>query len=330
MKNKHFILFGIIVSFLVLLCACNSGNSEKKRTVSLREEWFPSACFAGDMFATNEVAKEYNISIKVEPGAEDVDPVKLVIAGTNDFGVAGGDRIIMANNTGADLVVLAAINYKSPTCFISLKQKNIITPKDFENRTIGVMTGNNTEYVYRSLINKVGLDIKKIKEVEAPFDLATFITGVYDVRPAFVYDETVSLDQQSILYTTIKPEDYGVNFIGPVIFAKRSYIEKNKELVQSFINAMCKGWQNAIANPEKAITYLKEYDKNIDKDRELKSLVKGKEYFEGEDGKPLFLSKQRWDLFVAELVNLKLVPASDKNGACFDNSFVSNYYSNSK
>jgi NitT/TauT family transport system substrate-binding protein len=330
MKNKHYISFGIIALLVTFLSACNSANSEKTTDVSFREEWFPSACFAGDMMAANETAKDYNINIKVESGAEDIDPVKLVIAGTNDLGVAGGDRVITANNTGADLVILAAINYKSPTCFIALKNKNILAPKDFENKIIGVMTGNNTEYVYRSLVNKAALDGKKINEVEAPFDLATFITGSYDVRPAFVYDEPVSLDLQNISYTTIKPEDFGVNFIGPVIFAKRSYVEKNKELVQKFINAMCKGWQSALQNPDKAIGYLKTYDKNIDNDRELKSLIKGKEYFAGEDGKPLFLSKQRWDLFVDELVNLKLVPKSDKNSSCFDGSFVSNYYDNIK
>lgn len=330
MKKNRFKYLGIITLFLTFFSACNSGDSEKTTNVSLREEWFPSACFAGDMMAAREAAKEYNISIKVEPGAEDVDPVKLVIAGNNNFGVAGGDRILTANNTGADLVVLAAINFKSPTCFIALKKNNILTPKEFENKTVGVMTGNNTEYVYRSLVSKAGLDAKKIREIEAPFDLATFITGTYDVRPAFAYDEPVSLDLQNIAYTTVKPEDYGVNFIGPVLFAKRSYVEKNKIIVQSFINAMCKGWQSALANPEKAINYLKEYDKNIDKDRELKSLLKGKEYFEGEDRKPLFLSNQRWDLFVSELVNLKLVPQNNKNATCFDNSFVSNFYANNK
>src|SRR5437764_163591 len=123
MKNKIIILIGIII-FFVFLFSCTSNNISKTENVSFREEWFPSACFSGDMMAVNETGKEYNVNIKVEPGSEDVDPVKLVLAGTNDFGVAGGDRILTANNTGADLVILGVINYKSPTCFIALKSKN--------------------------------------------------------------------------------------------------------------------------------------------------------------------------------------------------------------
>lgn len=302
----------------------NTANLQK---VTLIEEWFPSACFAGDVVAINETAKDNDIMLEVKPGADDIDPVKLVLGGVADFGVAGGDRILTANNTGADLVVLAAINYKSPTCFIALKEAKITTAKDFEGKKVGVMTGNNTEYVYRALVNKAGLDKSKIKEIEAPYDLASFITKAFDVRPAFAYDETVSLDQQNIAYTIIKPEDYGVSFVGPVIFAKRSFIEQNKDLTQRFINAMAKGWEVALAKPENAIKYLKEYDKNIDTSREFKSLLKGKEYFAGEKGKPLYLSKEKWSAFVNELVELKLVSQSEKNYSCFDNSFVENYYS---
>lgn len=324
---KRTVIFSILAA--LTLVSCNYFNKNKDNAlqkVTLIEEWFPGACFSGDVVAINETAKENEINLEVKPGADDVDPIKLVLGGVADFGVAGGDRILTANNTGADLVVLAAINYKSPTCFIALKESQVNTAKDFEGKKVGVMTGNNTEFVYRALLNKAGLDKSKITEIEAPYDLATFITKAFDVRPAFAYDEPVSLDQQNIAYTTIKPEDYGVNFVGPVIFAKRSFVEKNKDLTQRFINSMAKGWEAALANPENAIKYLKEYDENIDASRELKSLLKGKEYFAGEEGKPLYLSNERWSSFIAELVDLKLIPQNDKNNSCFDNSFIKNYY----
>ncbi len=325
---KNITLLSVLITLTLSSCQYfeKKNNNSTMLKATLIEEWFPSACFLGDMVAMNETAKEYGITVEVKPGADDVDPVKLVLGGVADFGVAGGDRILTANNTGADLVVLGAINYKSPTCFIALKEAQIITAKDFEGKKVGVMTGNNTEFVYRALVNKAGLDKSKITEVEAPYDLASFITKAFDVRPAFAYDETVSLDIQNIAYTTIKPEDYGVNFVGPVIFAKRSFVGQNRDLTQRFINAMAKGWEVALENPENAIKYLKEYDKNIDTSRELKSLLKGKEYFAGEAGKPLYLSKEKWSAFINELVDLKLVSQSENNYSCFDNSFVENYY----
>lgn len=325
MKLRY--IFGLFL--LAILTGCGpqpQPNQTEIPSVSFREEWFPSACFAGDMMAANKTGKANKIDIKVEAGAEDIDPVKLVIAGTNDFGVAGADRVITANSKGADLVIIGVVNYKSPTVFISLKEKAIKTPKDFEGKKVGVMTGNNTEYVFRSLIEKAKVDKSKIKEVEAPFDLATFISKTYDVRPAFVYDEPVSLDLQGIEYDTIRPEDYGVNFVGPVIFTKREFAEKNRETVQRFVNALAEGWADALSNPQEAIGFLKQFDSNIDANRETKSLIKGKEYFAGEDGKPLFLSEKRWQLFLDELVALKLITEDERNRKVFDNSFLLSHY----
>jgi NitT/TauT family transport system substrate-binding protein len=327
---KKIVLFSVLITLAFSSCKffeTKKNEEEGQFKTVLIEEWFPGACFSGDVFAIYETAKNFDINIDVKPGADDIDPVKLVLGGVADFGVAGGDRVLTANNKGADLVVLGVINYKSPTVFIALEENQIRTPKDFEGKKVGVMTGNNTEYIYRALVEKTKINKKKIIEIEAPYDLATFITKTFDVRPAFAYDEPVSLDLQNIKYTSIKPEDYGVNFIGPVIFAKRSFVEKNKELTQRFINAMCDGWEKALNNPELAIQYLKKYDKNIDEVRELKSLIKGKEYFAGENGNPLYLSVERWQLFVNELTDLKLITPSENNLNSFDNSFVSNYYS---
>ncbi len=327
---KKILIFSVLIALGFSSCKYFEKKNDDPTSLkaTLVEEWFPSACFSGDVVAINETAKENGINLEVKPGADDIDPVKLVLGGVADFGVAGGDRILTANKTGADLVVLAAINYKSATCFIALKDAQVITAKDFEGKRVGVMTGNNTEFVYRALVKKAGLDKSKITEVEAPYDLASFITKAFDVRPAFAYDETVSLDLKNIAYTTIKPEDYGVNFVGTVIFAKRSFVEKNKDLTQRFINSMAKGWKVALDKPENAIKYLKIYDKKIDTSRELKSLLKGREYFAGEAGRPLYLSKEKWGSFVNELVDLKLIPKSERNYSCFDNSFVINYYSN--
>jgi NitT/TauT family transport system substrate-binding protein len=321
-------IIALLITFgAIFLLSCGQTTPiSKVPSVSLREEWFPSACFAGDMAAVYKTGSANGINIKVEAGAEDVDPVKLVIARNNDFGVAGADRIITANGKGADLVIIGVVNYKSPTVFLSLKDRKITAPKDFEGHTIGVMTGNNTEYIYRSLLEKAKVDKAKIKEVEAPFDLTTFVAKVYDVRPAFAYDEPVSLDAKSIEYDTIRPEEYGVNFIGPVIFARRDYIEKNRQAVQRFISALVDGWKYALENPAETISFLKQFDANIDADREIKSLVKGKEYFSGEQGKPLFLSNERWELFLDELVGLKLISEQDRRLSVFDRSFLDNYY----
>lgn len=321
-KIKSILIFCVITLF-----ACNNDTQNRELIkVSLRQEWFPNSNYAGALFAKNEFAKEHGLDLTIESGSEQIDPIKLVIQGHNTFGDASADKILIANEKGADLVVIGVVNYNSPTCFLAKEEMKIMTPKDFEGKTIGVLTGTNTEYVYRTLIKKQGLDIQKIKEVEAPFDLNSFVSAnAYDVRPAFIYDEPVSLDIQKIKYTIIEPKNYGVRFLGTVYFTKRETVEKNPEIVQSFINAIADGWSAAIKYPERAIDFLKQFDNTIDINRELMSLRKGIDYYRGKNNKILWSDRSDWEEMLKSLQDLGLVKNVDLSKS-IDTTFLQKYY----
>ncbi len=324
-----------MLSMLVLLASCDKGQktentntteTQKELTkVSLVQEWFPNAGYAGELFAMNETDSTYKLDINLVAGSDNIDPVKLVMGGSSDFGVASADKILVANSKGADLVVVGVINYNSPTCFIAKEELNVKTPKDFEGKTVGILTGTNTEYIYKALVEKQKLNKAKIKEIEAPFDLATFIANQYQIRPAFIYDEPVSLDMQGIKYTIIEPKNYDIHFLGTVYFTTRKMVTEKPEVVQGFVNALADGWLKSFQNPEKAIQYLKAYDKNIDEKRELLSLQKGMDYFKGQDGKVLYASMKEWEEMGKVLQSLSILKNNDINNSV-NNLFVDTYH----
>ncbi|MBI2272269.1 MAG: ABC transporter substrate-binding protein [Bacteroidetes bacterium] len=318
----------LLVATSTILCACGNNKKENnaaEQTVSLREEWFPNASYMGEVMAIHETDSSNGLNLKLIAGSDDVDPVKMVISGTNEFGVAGCERIFAAREKGADLVIIGVVNYINPTCFIARAEKNIKAPKDFEGKRVGVYPGNNTELVYKTLIRKTGVDVSKIKEVQPSFDLASFIADGYDVRPAYIFDETVSLDMKNIPYTIVKPEDYGIRFIGNVYFTTGAMIRKNPALVQAFINTIAQGWQHALRNPAKAAFYLHEFDATIDPKRELLSFQKGMSYFEGENRRILGVSADHWKEMADYLVALKTISKYDLKQT-MDTSFIHNFY----
>jgi NitT/TauT family transport system substrate-binding protein len=315
----------LALSALVFLNSCTSEKqSESKLTpVSVRQEWFPNANFAGEVVAMYETDSIHGLDLTVEAGSDNIDPIKLVLAGQNDFGVVGADKVLMANEKGADLVVIGVLNYKSPTVFLTKKNSNILTPNDFINKKVGILTGTATEYIYRSMIGKSNVDTSKstIQEVEAPFDLTTFIAGQYDVRPAFIYDEPVSLDIQKIEYNVIRPEDYGVKFLGTVYFTTKKMVAEHPEIVRNFIKVVSEGWALSIQNPEKAIDYLLRYDNTLDKGRELKSLVKAIPYFEGFNSQLLYCPQENWDEMAKTMIGLKLLQKNNSK-TVVNNTFI--------
>lgn len=286
--------------FVLILLVSSCGKPNKKTgtsttitNISLRQEWFPSACYAGDIEAAELAELNENISIEVHIGSEELDPIKMVISGENNIGISSLDRVVEANNKGADLIAIGVVNYISPTCFISLEKNRLTEIQDFKNYKVGVFTGNNTEMIYELLLKSKGIDRKEINEIEASWDLNSFINDIYEIRPSFIYDELVSLDLQDIKYNVLYPSDFGVDFIGPVYFTKKEFYNNNKDLLKRFLKITIEGWKNAIDNPEKSIKKLKNFSKDIDETREVQSLIKGSPYFLGENGKPLFVSDDK-------------------------------------
>jgi ABC-type nitrate/sulfonate/bicarbonate transport system substrate-binding protein len=150
-----------------------------------------------------------------------------------------------------------------------------------------------------------GVDRKTVREVTVSPDLRPFITGAYDIHPVFVYDETVTLDQQGIQYNLIEPKNFGVQFKGPVYFTSRRVVEESPDLVDAFIRTMVEGWQHALQNPDDAIRMLKEFAPEIDAGRERMVLIKGTDYFRGYKGQPVNSDPASWPAMVQRLVEFK-------------------------
>lgn len=309
---------------VVLLFMVSCKNNQPNNKVKIMQEWFANANFVGEIAAMQLYDSIQGVDIEIIEGSYDIDPIKMVLSDEVQIGVAGADKVLIANSKGADFVVFGVLNKYSPTCFLSLKENKIIEPKDFIGHKVGVLTGTATEYVYRALLKKQEINASQLEEQEVSFDLNTFINGIYDVRPAFIYDEPVSLGLQNIDYDIIEPKDYGVQFLGTVYFCKKSFVDQNPDLAQKIVNALAKGWEYSLKHPEEAIKLLKQYSENINSERELISLAKGRQYFLGENDKVLTADTVRWREMCNTLVELNVIKSYDLD--FLRNDFILKYH----
>ncbi len=322
MKKIFYLLLAI--AFCI---SCNNNTSDKKselKSTTLKLNWIYTGSFAPEALSAKEFSGKNNLNLSIEPGGQGKDPLKLV--GDNEFGAAAADEILRANDKGGDFVIIGVINYNSPACFISLKKENIKSPKDFEGKKIGILPFGSTGLIYKILLKKAGVDASKVKEITVYPDLKVFLSGTHQVQPAFIYDETVSLDLEGIEYNVVEPKDYGVVFKGPCYFTTYKTIKNNPELVQSFINTMASGMNDAILNPVKAATALKWLSQDINENRELKVWQKGLEYYRGYNNKPLTSDTASWKEMIAELKSFNEIKSEPDLNKILNFSFINQYY----
>jgi ABC-type nitrate/sulfonate/bicarbonate transport system substrate-binding protein len=325
MKKHIFVLLALILIF--------SSCRRPDKKIELIEGWFPWTGYIGGLYAMERPDSIYDIDFKIVDGADNIDPVQLVLADKYLFGVAGAEAIIAANvNTGADLVAIGVVNYKSATCFLSLPNVQVKTPEDFQDKTIGVLSGTETETIYKAIKKKYNLKIDSINhEVEAPYDLQTFLLKKYDIRPGFVYDEAVTLEMKGIQYNILLPERFGISTLGGVYFTRRKTIEENQNLVQKVVNSLARGWEWALQNPTEGVRLLYEHDpKNIDLKREIVCFQKGMDYFKGEGDSVLYASNHTWKNFESLLKDIGRVNSDFDIKSSYDNSFILRYFKDKK
>ncbi len=319
------------IAIAALLPACKRNSGDDKATVSsasVRFNWIPSCSFVGEIVGVRGYAKSNGISLKLQSGGPGIDPIKLVESGADIFGVAGADLVLVANDKGADLAIIGLVCYDSPGVWLAKEEKGIKTINDVRGKRIGELPGGNMQYLYEVFLKKTGLKRgEDFTPVPIPFDLKNFIAqDECDLRPVFVYDEPSELALRGIKYTLIEPKAFGIQFKGMCYFCKRETVTRNPQLVQKFINTMAEGWQSALANPDKAIQALKEFDPSIRADKELLGLKNGIPYLSGYAGKVLSTDKESWHTMMQSMLDLGFLKAKPDLNQVLQMQFVETFH----
>lgn len=279
---------GLVLALVALLTSCIEPQPSSRQSVRLRFDWIANANFLGDFAAAHLASSDSTLPrIVLQEAGMGIDPIRMVITGQSDVGIASFEQILQAIDKGADLVIVGQINEKSPTVFITPPNLSVKSPKDLYGRRVGINPGGATEYVYRTFVALNGLDAKQIIEVPADYDLKGWINGTYEVRLAFAYVEPLLLDQAGLAYNVCRPDSFGVRYPGRFYFVQRKFLERHPDLVQSFIGLAVAGWQNALAFPERPIADMKRFASQVDTAFEAQSFQLAIPYYLGFENRVL-------------------------------------------
>lgn len=271
MNKNSKILIGVIA--VLLICAVayyflkpisQNTNTEivKKDKVSVRMKWFYSGTMSG-WFGGKEqgIFADNNIDLTITSGGPDNSSIILVASGTDLFGVAGADEVLIAREKGIPIVPIAVLFKESPIGFISKIEQNIKTPSDWSGKTVEVDYGSNAEIQYRALLKKY--NVSNTKDVPYTYNLIPFIENKVDVSVAYIMDQVVTLKKKGIEVNVITAKEHGINPYGDVIITTQRTLKENPDLVKRFVNATIESQKWAIENDTLAVKSLTKVSTNL-------------------------------------------------------------------
>ncbi|HOM03411.1 MAG TPA: ABC transporter substrate-binding protein [Acetivibrio sp.] len=340
MKRKNIftaICLMIIFAFAATSCGVQNNPSPSSDETSSEDgnhkvtfvlDWVPNTNHTGIYVAkVKGYFTEEGLDVDIiQPGESSAD--QLVASNTAQFGISYQEGVTFARSSGAPLVSLAAVIQHNTSGFGSLKDKQILSPKDFEGKKYGGWGSEVEEAMVKQVVKDSGGNPDKVQIVTT--GTADFLqaseTGQIDFAWIFEGWDFINVANKGVElnYIPLRELSDVFDYYTPVIVTNEDNINNNPELVKKFMKAAEKGYKFAMENPDEAAECLLQLAPELD--REL--VIKSQRFLASkyQDDAPYWgmQKKEVWERYMNWLYENKFINAPIDVEKAFTNDFLQN------
>ena len=293
-----------------------AASSPVPRGVTLALNWYPEAEHGGYYAAlVHGYFKDAGLNVTIRPGGPGVPVIQDVATGRVEFGISNADQILVGRAREADVVAIFAALQTSPRCIMVHKASGIKQFADLKNLTLAI---NQNSTFGNYLQRKVSLDGCTI--VPYPGNVSTFLLNPDFAQQAYVFSEPFTAKKEGGDPHSLMAAEIGFNPYTSTLITEASMIRDKPDLVRDFVQAVQKGWQKYLTEPEETNRFiLAQTDQMGDEDldilefgaKELQALCLP----DDSPGTvpPGNMTSDRWQRMADQLVECEVVDAGSLN-----------------
>ena len=243
--------------------AAGTTEKDKKdlREVNVVLDWYPNAIHT---FLYTAIERGYyeeeGLDVQIRFPSNANDALSMVAAGKAEIGMYYQQDLIQAvANQKAPIRSVGAIVQSPLNIILSLKDKNITSPKDMVGKTIGYGGTVLSESLVKCMMESVGADASDIKMVDVGFDLmSSMTTGNVDATiGCLVNHEVPQMEEEGFELNYFPVSGYGIpNYYEEVFLTNNKLLEEEPEVVAGFLRASKKGFDDFKADPDGCLAIL--------------------------------------------------------------------------
>lgn len=243
--KKLFILFAILTSTIFILPSCGSNDNLTKVKLS---EVTHSVFYAPQYVALDKgFFKDAGLEIELQNGQGADKVMTAVLSGQCDIGLAGPEASIYVYNEGkADYAqVFAQLTKRDGSFLVGRKPEPGFKWSNLKGKNIiGGRKGGVPEMTLLYVLNKNGLapgtDVNVDTSIQFALMAGAFTGGKGDYVTLFEpVASSLEKEGKGYILASIGQDSGEIPYTA--YFAKKSYIEKHKAVIQKFTNAVYKG-----------------------------------------------------------------------------------------
>ena len=251
--KKTIVYIVVILVIFALACAVlfnfNKKDDDGKDLETVRLAEVAHSIFYAPMYVAIEEGYFEEVGIDIELSlANGADKVSAaVLSGDADVGFAGSEATIYVYNGGEKdyLKTFARLTQKDGSFIVAREDIKDFTLEDLVGKTIiGGRAGGMPEMTLEWALTDVGIDPKKDVNIDTSVAFSAmssaFIGGTGDFVALFE-PNALQLEQEGYGYVVASLGELGGVVPYTAFFARDSYLNENKELIENFDKAIQKG-----------------------------------------------------------------------------------------
>ena len=300
----------LLVAALVALCSCRPSEASTgvpATRTTLQLDWVAEPEFGGFYAAQLQGAfRAEGLDVDIQGGGAGVPVVQLVASGKVDFGIAGGDEVIVARARGADVVPVFAVFQTSPQGIMVHASRGASSLAEvLAQGTLAIEPGLSYALFLKK---KYGFDRVKV----VPYDggVARFLSDPTFAQQCFVTSEPLAARKRGSDPKVFLLADEGFNPYLGVVIARAALVREDPQRVKRFVRAARDGWRAYLDNPEPANVRMAKLNSSMDAETFAAAARAEKPLIEAGDGKALgAMTHARWQKLAEQMQDLGLVGA---------------------
>ena len=259
----------ILILCLILVFVVSCGKSKSNQKIKIVLDWVPNTNHTG-LYVAKDLGyfKEEGLDVEIVQPPEG-STTALIGAGGAEFGISFQDTLAksFARENPVPVTAVAAILQHNTSGIISLKEKGIDSPKKLEGKKYATWEDNIEQAILKKLVTDDKGDFSKVKLI--PYTITDVVTGLKtDVDAVWVYYawDGIATERAGLQTNFLKIRDYGeeLDYYSPVIIANNDFLKKNPEIAKKVLEAIKKGYEYAIKNPEESAKILVKNSPELD------------------------------------------------------------------
>ena len=211
--------------------------------------------------------REAGLDVTIGEGTGSGTTAKLVGTGDDELGLVDSASVASAVANEIPLKIVCPIYAVNGFAAISMKDSGIEEPKDLEGKKIGITTGDAPSNLFAALeaANDIDDDTLNYVTMDAGAKVTSLVNGDVDVILAGADDQAITLQNMGHEVNVMRYSDFGAATVGLSIVASDKMIAEHSVVIEKFIAASMKAWDECRADSGEAIDIFMESYPTLDR-----------------------------------------------------------------